>query len=386
MKSIIKAYIIILLVLISVNSFGQIKRVVVEESTGTWCASCGFGSIYFEHIAENYPNAIPVAVHTGPGGQDPMAIFSIEVYMLDYFNGSPTFLFDRTDFPNNPSDKPAVSASDNFWAHGLDTLDRYMDMVYDQVPLATVGIEQSYNESTREITVTITGNFIQDATGSFRLNCFILEDSVSGGSEYDQANSNFSGWTDGPSYLQPLIDSPHPIPGYKHNHVLRAALGNPEGITASIPTSVISGSSYSTTFTYTLPAEFDENQISLVGLVQKYGSNKVNDRQIVNANSQHLNIVTGNVSEYNQNFIELSVYPNPITDNSIIEFYLKKSDVVSCDLINSNGQIIKEMFNSYFTQGEYRIDLNRINLDNGLYFLKFNNSESTLVKKIIISK
>ena len=177
MKYLKTVKLLVLFTAMSVYSYGQtpIKRVLVEESTGTWCASCGFGGIYFEHLEEIYPNAIPVAVHTGPGGQDPMAIFSVELYMIPYFSGSPTFLFDRKDFPDNPGTKPAISAS-NPWANGLETLDSYLGQIYNQTPIATIGIDQSYNPSTRELSVTITSNFIQDATGDFRLNCFTFRE------------------------------------------------------------------------------------------------------------------------------------------------------------------------------------------------------------------
>jgi hypothetical protein len=376
-----------LLTSLSFSVYGQdpVKRVLVEESTGTWCASCGYGSIYFEHLENNYPNTIPVAVHTGPGGQDPMAVFSLEVYMLDYFSGSPTFVFDRKDFPSNPGSKPSISAS-NPWENGLDTLDKYMDLIYNQAPLATVGIDQTYNEATRELSVTITSNFIENTTGEFRLNCFILEDSVVGDASYDQANSNFSGWTGGPAYLQELIDESHPIVGYVHNHVLRAALGDPEGATASIPTTVNSGSSYSKTFTYTLPNEFNENHINLVGLVQRYGANKVADREIVNANSQHLNIGVTDISELANDFIDISIYPNPIKDHSSMEFYVNTNSKVSCDLINVNGQKMKSLFDKNFKAGEYKINIDASNLSNGIYFLNFTSSNQTIVKKIIINK
>lgn len=377
-----------ILTLLSLESIGQtptpIKRVLVEESTGTWCASCAYGSVYFEHLKTNFPNAIPVAVHTGPGGQDPMAILSVELYMSAYFGGSPTFLFDRKDFPGNSSSKPSISAS-NTWEHGLDTLDKYMNLIYNQAPLATIGINQSYNSNTRQITATITSNFVQNTTGNFRLNCFILEDSVTGGSEYNQANSNFSGWTSGPSYLQDLINKPAIITGYVHNHVLRSMLGNPEGVTASIPTTVATGSSYSNTFTYTIPAGFNENKISLVGIVQRYGSDKIAEREIVNANSQHLNIATS-ISEVAQNFVNITVFPNPVIDNATIEFYVKNSDDIKCDLINLHGQIVKPLFNKYFTQGEYTIDVDCSDLSNGIYFLRFGNSEMTVVEKILVSK
>lgn len=376
----VRAIAIMFIMMISINAQSQtaIKRPLVEEYTGTWCSSCAFGNVYFDYLATNFPNAIPVAIHSG----DVMQNTSIASYMTNYFDALPTFLYDRVDFPTNPEMVPAVSAYP--WSTGLDTLDHYLNMVYNQIPIATVGIDQSYNAATREITATITGNFIDDASGNFRLNCFVLEDSVSGGSDYSQTNSNFSGWTGGPSYLQDLINSPSVINGYNHNHVVREMLGSPAGAVASIPTSVSNGSSYSKTFTYTLPVDYDENQISLVGVVQRYGANVENDRNVVNANSQHLELQTNSIANLENAIINLSVYPNPVDESSKLEFYIKKAGIVSCSLFNSMGQKVSEVFNSHFTQGEYRINLNQFDLSSGIYFLKFSQNQSNQTEKICV--
>jgi len=361
-----------------------IKRVLVEEFTGTWCASCAYGSVYFEHVESNYPNAIPIAIHNGYQ-QDPMEVLAYEIYMSEYYGGSPTFLFDRKDFAQNSQTDASISAS-NTWANGLDTLDYYMDELYNDSPLATIGITQTYDATSRLITATITASFIENTTGEIRLNCFIVEDNVTGDSSYDQANSNFSGWTGGPSYLQSLIDQPALITGYSHGHVLRSFLGNPEGVSASIPNTISSGSSYSKTFTYTLPDGFDENEISLVGVAQRYGANKVVDREIVNANSQHL-ILDGTSSIDNSvdDFMNLSVYPNPTSSNFTMEFYVQNAGDLSCSIYNLQGELIKELFNDYFTQGEYRLDMTNSELPNGIYMLRFVQDGQSLLKKIVIN-
>lgn len=366
--------------MIAINGQSQtaIKRPLVEEYTGAWCSSCAFGNVYFDYLAINYPNAIPVAIHSG----DVMQNVSIVNYMTDYFDALPTFLYDRVDFPSNPEIVPAVSAYP--WPTGLDTLDHYLDMVYNQTPIATVGIDQTYNSATREITATITANYIEDATGNFRLNCFILEDSVTGGSDYNQTNSNFSGWTGGPAYLQSLINSPSVITGYHHNHVLREMLGTPAGATASIPTTVSNGSSYSKTFTYTLPVDYDENQISLVGVIQRYGPSIENDRNVVNANSQHLEVQTNSLTDIENNILDLSVYPNPINETSKIEFYVRETGTISCTLYNSLGVEVSSIFDNEFTQGEYKIDLNQYDLSSGIYFLKFIQNQLNQTEKICV--
>ncbi len=372
----------ILMTTINVQSQVAIKRALVEEYTGAWCSSCAFGSVYSEHLANNYPNAIFIAIHSG----DPMQNFSITGYMTNYYDALPTFLYDRVDFPTNPGQVSAVSAYP--WNTGLDTLDHYLDIQYNQSPIVTVGIDQVYDAITREITVTISGNFVANATGDFRLNCFIVEDSISGGQEYNQSNTNFSGWTGGPSYLQPLIDSDPIIAGYQHNHVVREMLGTPAGATASIPTTVTNGSSYSKTFTYVLPAEYDENQISLVGTVQRFGADINTDREIVNANSQHLNLdsddPTSSLSAISNNIIDLIVYPNPIDESSKVEFYVKKTGVITCSIYNSLGQEVAMLFNKQFTQGEYKINLNQYDLKSGIYYLKFNQNQSLQTEKICV--
>ena len=244
MKLLKSIKLLFILLFINLNSFGQtpIKRVLVEEYTATWCSSCSYGGVYAQHLHDTYPNAIFVAIHSG----DPMENYDIKNYMSNYYSNLPTFLFDRVDFPSNPKTVAAVSAYP--WVTGLDTLDHYLNKRYNDLPLATVGITQSYDTLNREITATITANFISDANGGFRLNCFILEDSITGGQDYDQNNTNFSGWTSGPPYMSSLLNAPSAIAGYNHNHVARKMLGTPAGIIAGIPSSVDSGNVYSKTF------------------------------------------------------------------------------------------------------------------------------------------
>lgn len=379
----VKQFLLFLLMLIpflKTDAQIPIKRPLVEEYTGAWCASCGFGSVYFEYLAEEYPNAIPVAIHNG----DVMQNLSMILYMTDYFSGSPTFLYDRVDFESNTGEAAAISAYP--WPNGLDTLNKYLDIQYNQIPIATVGIDKTYNPDTRKMTATVTANFLEDAEGEFRLNCFVLEDSITGGTEYDQANSNFSDWTSGPEYLQALIDSPPVITNYYHNHVAREMLGTPAGADASIPENVPATTSYSKTFEYIIPEEYNENQISLVGLLQRYGGQTIsNEHRIENAVSKHLLPRYGvGVTNDEAAILNVSIYPNPITNNASVEFYLKKNGRVSCELYDALGRRVKLIFNENFTQGEYKIPLGQLNLTTGIYLLKFNQNGLIQTKQICI--
>lgn len=174
------------------------------------------------------------------------------------------------------------------------------------------------------------------------------------------------------------------IPNYVHNHVLREALGNQEGEAASIPTSVSSGSAYSKTFTYTLPTDFDENNIKLVGLVQRYGADKVNDREIVNANSVSLLGQTSGINMYEAGVEKIKIYPNPINASSDLEFYIPYSGHVSCELFNLQGQKLSILFDNYIVQGEYRESLADLKLTTGTYILVFEKDGMITREKLII--
>jgi hypothetical protein len=372
--------VVVFTLILNVTSYAQtaIKRPVMEEYTGAWCSSCGFGMAYFPYLESNYPNAIPIGIHVG----DVMENFSITSYMTNYYEALPTFLFDRVDFPNNPNNVPAVSAYP--WNTALDTLDSYLEIQYNQTPEATIGIIQTYDPITRTINATITANFIEDLSGDFRLNCFILEDSVVGGDEYNQSNSNFSGWTGGPSFLQSLIDAESVIVGFVHNHVVREMLGTPAGADAQIPTTVVNGASYSKTFTYVLPQEYREAKISLVGVLQRYGSDEWVDRNIVNANSQHLDLEqqTNNLIQLEK--LKFKVYPNPIQLNGVVEFYNPINGNTKCQIVDLLGNVIATPFNQYLTAGEYRVSTSNLNLSKGMYLLKFTQEDYIQVVNLVV--
>ncbi|WP_395052516.1 endonuclease [Flavobacterium sp.] len=78
-------------------------------------------------------------------------------------------------------------------------------------------------------------------------------------------------------------------------------------------------------------------------------------------------------------FASISVYPNPTTDNKInIDSEIAIEEI---QLININGQIIKEIKNPIFTNNSYSLE----NLPQGFYFLKLTSNNQSLVKKVVIN-
>lgn len=81
--------------------------------------------------------------------------------------------------------------------------------------------------------------------------------------------------------------------------------------------------------------------------------------------------------------IDVSVFPNPMIENSTISF-ADKSTEYTVQLLQNNGQVIKTIFNCVGN-----IEFNRENISPGIYFLKisdndYSNKNKTVIKKIVV--
>jgi hypothetical protein len=149
---------------------------------------------------------------------------------------------------------------------------------------ADVGIEitnVNFDPSTRKITADVTATFVKSASGDLRINMIVVEDNVTGtGAAYDQKNfiSNNAGFVGHPYYSKPAT-----ITGYKHRSVVRSYAGGVWGVKGIIPGVAQTGTPYTAKFSYTLPASYKADNITLVGTVQKFGT-AANAKIMLNAN------------------------------------------------------------------------------------------------------
>ncbi len=95
---------------------------------------------------------------------------------------------------------------------------------------------------------------------------------------------------------------------------------------------------------------------------------------------------SGSVTGINQieNVISnVSVFPNPTTDNISIELSVKKTSLVTLQLLDVTGKLVKEI-NVGDIQGKYTTSINTTAITKGIYFLKVIANNAVEVKKIII--
>jgi hypothetical protein len=76
---------------------------------------------------------------------------------------------------------------------------------------------------------------------------------------------------------------------------------------------------------------------------------------------------------------KVSIYPNPTNSNEI-EIYTLET-ITKISLINSIGQIVKEIAQPIFKQNTFKLN----NLQQGFYFLQITAENGSLTKKIIVN-
>ncbi len=82
----------------------------------------------------------------------------------------------------------------------------------------------------------------------------------------------------------------------------------------------------------------------------------------------------------------LKVFPNPTSNKLIINFNVDKKSVISLNIIDINGKIVKQIENNKTINNSsqyFVLNLNDYNLNKGTYFVKLNINNKIITKKII---
>ncbi|MCX6182603.1 MAG: T9SS type A sorting domain-containing protein [Bacteroidetes bacterium] len=106
--------------------------------------------------------------------------------------------------------------------------------------------------------------------------------------------------------------------------------------------------------------------------------------QLLGTNGISPAIVTS-VNEVNAlPFSQLSTYPNPVNDQSSIEFVLSSSSPVQIQVLNMLGETEIVILNNHYEAGNYSINWDASKLSNGPYLLQVKNKETVCTKQILV--
>jgi len=381
-------------------STGSTKMVLVEENTGAWCGYCPDGHSILEGLVKNDPKIVPVAIHDHtqfgwPLDGDALQIPEGDSFCMrqgailgkstPYSHADSAFTYTKNSYPSACIDRVLLQQNRGAWGSGVGT---------QEGQTAKVEVTMTHTVSGSTVTVTIMGKVLAALTGSTRVNVYITEDSVeakgpqaSGVYQHSYLyNDATSEWKNKGTVITAgsnwgLTSAGE---GYWHMHVLRAMLGGTFGLAGIIPDNAATGTTFSKTFTYTIPTDVKAKNIKLVGLAQQFTAGDLTQRQVYNSVSAKYS-ATANVSEVGNSIADLKVYPNPATNVLNISANLNNTQDTRITMTNSIGQVV---YNNTITKNgtsvNESIDLN--SMSNGLYLVTVTNNGQTVTQKVAVSK
>jgi len=237
-----------------------------------------------------------------------------------------------------------------------------------------VSIDIDTNVSGNQLTVDASATFYSNYTNAnLRLAAIVVEDGVTGTTAgYAQVNY-YSGGGSGTMGGYENLPATVPANMMVYDHVGRALLGGYDGVAGSVPATLTDGETVNYTFSYTIPATYDIDQISVVVVVLDADTGYV-----VNSNMAYAGTLSVNDLEVNAGF---SVYPNPATD--IVNLQINQDGKFAVKIYDIRG---KEVFvkTPEFLTSNSALSLNVSSLSQGVYIISIEGEHQSFSKKLII--
>lgn len=364
-----------------------VKKVLMEEFTTTLCGMCPPQSYnLFTWYQQHTANTVFYTIHEGFGTDSMSSPFTDAIeqeFSNPSFGFAPAIMIDRVTFP-------WLSTEPYMTVGGFDTV---VTRIYtNEAPRVSVDITGNYNTSSRVINATVSTSFLQTVpNGDYRISLYLVEDSVIGsGPGWDQKcyDATFANL----HYPGQYNSSTDYISAYPHRNVLRRSLNGTWGSSGIIPNSPALNTPYTTTVSYTVPANYNPAKIKLVAFISNYAANSTpsttgnGNRWVLNATSVNLNTLFNTALETQPVLpqAQLGLFPNPA--NTVVTIGITVNEAAEGDLILTNmlGEHVKTISSSQaFLPGLYQVQTDVHELPAGIYFVQLKTDKGTVTEKLI---
>lgn len=332
------------------------KMVVGEEATGTWCGWCPRGTVAMDKFENDFgPYWAGVAVHNG----DPMTDAVYDAGIGAFIGGYPSALVDR-----GPEVDPG-SMTNQFLAR------------LQVAPTAYITNVSNWNAATRVLEVTVTADFQMAADNTYKLACVITEDDVTGtDGGYAQTNY-YAGGGNGVMGGFEILASPVPAADMVYDHVARGIQPGWDGDATVFPAVVNSGEQHSGTFTFTLPVDWDESKMHVIGMLID-GSG-----QIDNAGKSTISSSSG-LGDLNANPTQsFNIFPNPATTSATVEIVIENEAEVQLAIFDMSGKKVSSR--DYGTLNtSSTVNVNTSSFEAGIYVVELTVNNVKMTKRLAI--
>lgn len=340
------------------------RVVIAEEGTGTWCGWCPRGAVAMDFMADKYDGYYHgIAVHNGVN--DPMV-------NENYDDG-----LGFSSFPGAMVDRGAV----------IDPAGIEIDFIsrIEEVANASIMTGAMWDDNT--LMVSLTYSTLEDFSGNWRVACVLTEDGVSGTIPgYAQVNY-YSGGTTMMGGYENLAD-PVPASDMVYDHVARAISPTVSGLADAFPSGAVSGTDYTFNFTFTIPSDWDADNMHIVGMlldtegeINNGGGASIADA-VANGYTEGQDVV--GVKELSNIVSKYELYPNPTTNLANIDIELKSARDVSLQIVDISGKTVKTI-NFGQLNGSYTLPIGLSELKAGVYFVNLVIGDRIITEKLLVN-
>lgn len=246
-------------------AFEPVKRVVLEEMTGTTCVNCPLGIVAIEHCRQAFGDRfIPVAIHSYTG--DNLGASFMEYSSFLGLMGAPLARINR--LPEVYS--PMVRQGDEFYYRDVEGEELWYDVVakeLNQLTMADLELHAMLSADGQRIEYNADLRYALSA-GNQQLSVFVvvLEDGIQTFQQnafYGMQSATLADWCNGGPYATGII---YP---YTHDHVVRSVIGQTySGTIGMFPADLTGGETYRASFTSTCPqSAIDASHLSAVAML-----------------------------------------------------------------------------------------------------------------------
>lgn len=342
------------------------KVVVGEEGTGTWCGWCPRGTVFMDRYETEYQQYwAGIAIHNG----DPMTVTEYDTPFSGLIGGYPSALVDR-----GTEVDPSGMSTDFFTRLAV-------------APAAFMTNGATWDPTSRELTVSVTADFQVAGNDNYKMLCVLTEDGVTGtAAGYAQTNY-YAGGSNGVMGGYESLPSPVPASQMVYDHVARAITPEFGGLNTCFPTSVPVGDSVTNQYTFTLPAEWDENNMYIIGMLVAPNGRIDNaakttiSEAVANGLIEACSLSAGTILPQLDDLFK--VYPNPANEYATVEINVKAESDVQLRLLDLSGKVIAA--SDYGTIATSSVvNLNTADLNTGVYLVELTVNGERMTKRLVV--
>ena len=328
------------------------RKVILEFCTGTWCQWCACGDKVAHHLAVTYPDeSVIFAYH---GGSDPWQGFNgSNIISLLGFSGYPSGLIDRR-----------LGQNSGWGSFFFDAEYRMENAPSGTISISTTSV--NYNQSTRELSVSLNATALQNLSGQYKVNYVITEDNL--------------------IYTQTGNSTCPTVPNAIHYWVVRNMVNGAAGTNVNTGTWNL-GQTYPLTFTTTLNSGWEAGNCKFSVFIYKdNGSLSVSENQQGFQSGYIVTGVNSNGQEIPKTYELEQNYPNPFNPVTNVHFSIPKDGNVSFKVYNSLGQLVDTYLDGFVKAGYYNAEIDGSSWASGIYFYTLSSNGFVQTKKMILVK